>query len=68
MILTTRLRPRSTKTVENLVSSSPSIKTIPEFEFEMGAKKINLNWAHSFVEFENLLQGQYKMACKQVPT
>jgi hypothetical protein len=28
-------------------------KTIPEFE--MGAKKINLNWAHSFVEFKNVL-------------
>ena len=39
-------------------------KTIPEFE--MGAKKINLDWAHSFVEFENVLQGQYKTAWKQV--
>jgi hypothetical protein len=39
-------------------------KTIPEFE--MGAKKINLDWAHFFVEFENIYQGQYKTAWKQV--
>jgi hypothetical protein len=32
----------------------------------MGAKKINLDWVHSFVEFENVLQGQYKTAWKQV--
>jgi hypothetical protein len=35
-------------------------KTIPKLE--MGAKKINLIWAHSFMEFENVLQGQYKTA------
>jgi hypothetical protein len=39
-------------------------KTIPEFE--MGAEKNNLDWAHSFVEFKNVLQGQYKAAWKQV--
>jgi hypothetical protein len=38
-------------------------KTIPEFK--MGAKKNNINWAHSFVEFKNVLQGQYKTAWKQ---
>jgi hypothetical protein len=37
-------------------------KTIPEFE--IGAETINLDWAHSFVEFENVLQGQYKTAWK----
>jgi hypothetical protein len=39
-------------------------KTIPDFEKE--AKKINLNFSHSFVKFENVLQGQYKTAWKQV--
>jgi hypothetical protein len=39
-------------------------KTIPEFE--KGAKKVNLDYAHSFVEFKNVLQGQYKTAWKQV--
>jgi hypothetical protein len=39
-------------------------KTIPDFE--KGAKKINLNFSHSFVQFENVLQGQYKTAWKQV--
>jgi hypothetical protein len=38
-------------------------KTIPELD---GSQKNNLNWAHSFVEFENVLQGQYKTAWKQV--
>ncbi len=38
--------------------------TIPNFE--KGAKKINLDFSHSFVEFENVLQGQYKTAWKQV--
>jgi len=39
-------------------------KTIPEFND--GAIKINLNWTHSFSEFENVLQGQYKTAWKQI--
>jgi hypothetical protein len=33
-------------------------KTIPEFE--KAVKKVNLDCAHSFVEFKNVLQGQYK--------
>jgi hypothetical protein len=40
------------------------IKTIPEFE--KGAKKVNLDCAHSLVVFKNVLQGQYKTAWKQV--
>ena len=39
-------------------------KTIPDFN--KGAEKIHLDWAHSFEEFENVLEGQYKMAWKQV--
>jgi hypothetical protein len=39
-------------------------KMIPEFE--KGTKKINLDYTHSFVEFKNVLQGQYKTAWKQV--
>jgi hypothetical protein len=39
-------------------------KTIPEFN--KGAEKCNLNWADSFGEFENVLQGHHKMAWKQV--
>jgi hypothetical protein len=39
-------------------------KTIPEFE--KGAEKVNLDYAHSFVEFKNVLQGQYKTVWKQV--
>jgi hypothetical protein len=39
-------------------------KTISEFE--MGVKNIYLNWAHSFMDFKNVLQGQYKTAWKQV--
>jgi hypothetical protein len=39
-------------------------KTIPEFK--MGAKIIIIDWAHSFVEFKNVLQEQYKTAWKQV--
>ncbi len=39
-------------------------KKIPDFE--KWAKKINLDFLHSFVEFENVLQGQYKTALKQV--
>jgi uncharacterized protein YicC (UPF0701 family) len=35
-------------------------------EFEKGAKKINLDFSHSFVEFKNVLQGQHKTAWKQV--
>ncbi len=35
-------------------------------EFEKGAKKVNLDYAHSFVEFKNVLQGQYKTAWKKV--
>ena len=39
-------------------------KTIPDFN--NGAVKISLDWTHSFTEFENVLQGQYKTAWKQV--
>jgi hypothetical protein len=39
-------------------------KTIPEFK--KGAKKVNLDYAHFFMEFKNVLQGQYKTAWKQV--
>jgi hypothetical protein len=35
-------------------------------EFEKGAKKVNFDYAHSFVEFKNMLQGQYKTAWKPV--
>jgi hypothetical protein len=35
-------------------------KTI--LEFKKGGKKININYAHSFMEFENMLQGQYRTA------
>jgi hypothetical protein len=39
-------------------------KTIPDFN--KGAKKIHLDWTHSFLEFENCLLGQYKTAWKQI--
>jgi hypothetical protein len=39
-------------------------KTIPDFN--NGAAKINLDWNHSFTEFENVLQGQYKTAWKKI--
>ena len=39
-------------------------KTIPNFN--KGAKKIHLDWTNSFEEFENVLEGQYKTAWKQV--
>ncbi len=39
-------------------------KKIPEFE--KGAKKVNLDYAHSFMEFKNVLKGHYKTAWKQV--
>jgi hypothetical protein len=39
-------------------------KTIPDFN--KGAKKIHLDWTHSFLEFENALLGQYKTAWKQI--
>ncbi len=39
-------------------------KTIPEFN--KGVEKCNLNWAESFEEFENVLEGQHKMAWKQM--
>jgi hypothetical protein len=39
-------------------------KTIPEFE--KGTKKVYLDYAQSFVEFKNVLQGQNKTAWKQV--
>jgi hypothetical protein len=39
-------------------------KTIPDFN--SGAGKINLDWTHSFTEFKNVLQGQYKTAWKQI--
>jgi hypothetical protein len=35
-------------------------------KFKKGAEKINIDYGHSFVEFKNVLQGQYKTACKQV--
>ena len=39
-------------------------KTIPDFN--SGAGKINLDWTHSFTEFKNVLQGQYKTAWKKI--
>ena len=39
-------------------------KTIPDFN--NGAAKINLDWNHSFTEFENVLQGQHKTAWKKI--
>ncbi len=50
-------------------SSKPGVKftnnkTIPNFE--KGAKKVNLNWTHLFIKFDNMYQGQYKTAWKQV--
>jgi hypothetical protein len=39
-------------------------KEIPEFKKR--AKKINLDYSYSFVEFKNVLQDQYKTAKKQV--
>jgi hypothetical protein len=39
-------------------------KTIPDFN--KGAKKIHLDWTTSFEEFENVLEGKYKTAWKQV--
>ena len=33
-------------------------KTIPNFN--KGAEKIHLNWAHSFEKFPNMLESQYK--------
>jgi hypothetical protein len=39
-------------------------KTIPDFN--KGAKKIHLDWTHSFLEFENCLLGLYKTAWKQI--
>ncbi len=39
-------------------------KMIPEFN--EGAKKCDLIWSDSFVEFENMLQGHHKTAWKQV--
>jgi hypothetical protein len=39
-------------------------KTIPGFNNR--AVKINLNWTHSFTEFESVLQGQYNTARKQI--
>jgi hypothetical protein len=39
-------------------------KTIPDFN--KGAKNIHLDWTNSFEEFENVLEGQYKTAWKQV--
>ncbi len=35
-------------------------------DFKKGAEKINLDFSHCFVEFENVLQGQDKTAWKQV--
>jgi hypothetical protein len=39
-------------------------RTVPDFN--KGAEKIHLDWTHSFGEFENVLEGQYKTAWKQV--
>ena len=39
-------------------------KTISDFN--KGIKKIHLDWTNSFKEFENVLEGQYKTAWKQV--
>jgi hypothetical protein len=39
-------------------------KTIPDFN--KGTEKIHLDWTTSFEEFENVLEGQYKTAWKQV--
>ncbi len=39
-------------------------KSIPDFN--KGAKKIHLDWTHSFLEFENVLLGRYKTAWKQI--
>jgi hypothetical protein len=39
-------------------------KTIPDFN--KGAEKIHLDWTTSFEEFENVLEGPYKTAWKQV--
>jgi hypothetical protein len=49
---------------EKLCIKFTADKTIPEFK--VGAKLINLDWSHSFAEFENVLQGQYKTAWKQI--
>ncbi len=39
-------------------------KTIPEFN--KGAEECDLTWSDSFVEFENVHQGNHRMAWKQV--
>jgi len=39
-------------------------RTIPDFE--AGAEKLNLDWAHSFTEFESCLGGALKSAWKHV--
>jgi hypothetical protein len=39
-------------------------KIIPNFN--KGDKKIHLEWTNSFEEFENVLEGQYNTAWKQV--
>ena len=39
-------------------------KTLPNFN--KGAKNIHLNWTNSFEEFNNVLEGQYITALKQV--
>jgi hypothetical protein len=41
-------------------------KTTPEFK--MGAKKINLNWAPSFVKFKSILQGQSRLPGSRIST
>jgi hypothetical protein len=64
MVLVTKSRPKSTKIVENLASSLRLTKQ--SSISKKGAKEINLNFSHSFVEFKNVLQGQYKTAWKQV--
>jgi hypothetical protein len=64
MILGKKSRLKSPKTVENLASSLLLAKQSPSSK--KGAKKDNLDYAHTFMEFKNVLQGQNKTAWKQV--
>jgi hypothetical protein len=63
MILVTKSRPKSTK-IGKLGAEFTVDKTIPDFK--KGVKKINLDFYHSFMEFENVLQSQYKTAWMQI--
>ncbi len=60
MILRTKIKAKVHQDSEKLGIEFTIDKTIPEFE--KGAKKINLDYSFSFVEFKNVLQGQYKTA------